>query len=151
MDTQETIDILNDLIETSKDGEYGFRTSAEQVKTPSLRSLLARRADECAEAARELQQFVLRLGGTAEESGSAAGAMHRGWVAVKSTLSTYDDHAVLEEVERGEDVALESYRDALQEDLSPEARSLVERQFEGVKRNHAQMRALRDQLRAGTT
>ena len=150
MDTQETIDILNDLIETSKDGEYGFRTSAEQVKTPSLRSLLERRATECAQAASELQQVVLRLGGKAEESGSAAGAMHRGWVAVKSTLSTYDDKAVLEEVERGEDVALESYRDALQEDLPPEVRSLVERQFEGVKRNHAQMRALRDQTTAGS-
>ena len=146
---QETIDILNDLIETSKDGEYGFRTSAEQVKTPSLRSLLERRATECAQAAGELQQVVLRLGGKAEDSGSAAGAMHRGWVAVKSTLSTYDDKAVLEEVERGEDVALESYRDALQEDLPPEVRSLVERQFEGVKRNHAQMRALRDQTTAG--
>ena len=149
MDTQETIDLLNDLIETSKDGEYGFRTSAEQVKTPSLRSLLERRATECAQAASELQQVVLRLGGKAEDSGSAAGAMHRGWVAVKSTLSTYDDKAVLEEVERGEDVALESYRDALQEDLPPEVRSLVERQFEGVKRNHAQMRALRDQTTAG--
>lgn len=29
---KETISILNDLIETSKDGEEGFRTSAEHAK-----------------------------------------------------------------------------------------------------------------------
>ena len=31
MSNDDIIDTLNDLIETSKDGEYGFRTSAEYL------------------------------------------------------------------------------------------------------------------------
>jgi uncharacterized protein (TIGR02284 family) len=90
----------------------------------------------------------MSLGGEAEDSGSTRGAVHRGWVAVKGTLSGYSDKAILEETERGEDSALESYREALAEDLPSGVRAVVERQYEGVKRNHAQVRALRDQARA---
>lgn len=146
-----TTDTLNDLIETSKDGEYGFRTSSENVKSGELRQLFLRRAEECGEAARDLQAEVVKLGGDADDSGTLAGAAHRGWVAVKGTLAGYSDLAILEETERGEDVALESYRSALAEDLLPNVRSLVERQHEGVKRNHAQIRKLRDQARASAS
>lgn len=144
----DTIDILNDLIETSKDGEYGFRTSAESIRSADLQQLFLRRADECRQAAADLQAMVVQLGGSPEDSGSTSGAMHRGWVAVKGTLTGYSDKAILEETERGEDVAMESYRKALASDLPPAARALVERQMEGVKRNHNQVRSLRDQARA---
>lgn len=86
-------------------------------------------------------------GGEAETSGRAAGAMHRGWVAVKGTLSAYSDKAILEETERGEDLALSAYRKALDESLPAEVRQVVARQIEGVKRNHEQVRMLRDQAR----
>jgi len=144
----DTIDTLNDLIETSKDGEYGFRTSAEYLKSPEVKQLFLKRADECRQAAAELQAMVVQLGGSAEDSGSAGGALHRGWVAVKGTLSGYSDKAILEATESGEDTALECYRKALTAGLTPAARALVERQLEGVKRNHAQVRMLRDQARA---
>jgi uncharacterized protein (TIGR02284 family) len=145
---RDVIGCLNDLIETCKDGEYGFRASAEQAKSESLRQALNARAVECQHAADQLQRHVVDLGGKPEASGSAAGAMHRGWVAVRAKLSTYDDLAVLEEVERGEDVALKSYREALDHELPQPVRALVESQYEGVKRNHDQMRRMRDQARS---
>ncbi len=148
MSNDDIIDTLNDLIETSKDGEYGFRTSAEYLKDASLKQSFLARAEECRMAAAELQEQVVRLGGKAEDSGSAAGAMHRGWAAVKGTLAGYTDKAILEETERGEDSALASYRKALDDELPPDVRVLVERQFEGVKRNHLQVRTARDQARA---
>ena len=143
----DTVDILNKLIETSKDGEYGFRASAEYLKSPDIQRLFLQRADECRQAVVELQSQVAQYGGKAEDSGSAAGAVHRGWVAVKGKLAGYSDKAILEETERGEDKAMSDYREALEAHLPAEARSLIERQFEGVKRNHAQVRALRDQAR----
>lgn len=144
----DTIDTLNTLIETSKDGEFGFRASAEVLRNAETRQLLTRRADECRQAASELQALVVSLGGTAEDGGSLSGAAHRGWVAVKGTLSGYTDVAILEEAERGEDTALAAYRSAIEAGLPDSVRSTVERQYEGVKRNHAQMRTLRDQARA---
>lgn len=145
-DTQDVIKRLNDLIETCKDGEYGFRTCAEQAKSPQLKNLLTTRADGCAQAAQELQRCVLDLGGKPDTSGSLAGAMHRGWVAVRSALSTMNDHAVLDECERGEDVALKAYREALASDLPPDIREIVERQAQGAQRNHDQVKAMRDSL-----
>jgi uncharacterized protein (TIGR02284 family) len=146
-----TIDTLNDLVEACKDGEYGFRSAAECARSASLRQLFNRRSEECREAAEELQARVVRLGGSAEEGGTIAGAAHRGWVAVKGTLAGYTDKALLEECERGEDIARESYRAALVDGgLTGELLALVARQAEGVDRNHAQIRALRDEARAAS-
>jgi uncharacterized protein (TIGR02284 family) len=150
MSHDDIVDVLNDLIETSKDGEYGFRTSAEHLKAADTRVLFERRAEECRQSAAELQALVRQYGGKAEESGSASAALHRGWVTVKAKLADYSDPAILEETERGEDVAIQSYSRALEKALPTEVRTVVERQFEGVKRNHAQMRTLRDQTTAGS-
>ena len=109
MDNDDVVSTLNDLIETSKDGEYGFRSCADHAESPKLKTLFNSRAEDCRQAARELQEQIVKFGGEPDTTGSAIGALHRGWVAIRSTLSTYDDLAVLEECERGEDTAVESY------------------------------------------
>ena len=141
--------ILNDLVETSKDGEKGFRTAAEDTKNAELKTIFMQRAGDCARGAAELQQLVSRMGGKPEQGGSVAGAMHRGWVDVKSAVSTRDDLAILEECERGEDVAKAKYRKALEDGSLPDdIRAVVQRQYDGAMRNHDQIRDLRDRYRA---
>jgi uncharacterized protein (TIGR02284 family) len=147
-DRSDVVDTLQDLVECCKDGEYGFRESAEQVKREDLRSTLLQRADECRRAADELNNQIRACGGKVEDGGSAAGAMHRGWVSVRSALTTYDDKAVLEECERGEDNAKARYMKALKKGLPAEIQQLVEKQYQGLLRNHDQVKMLRDQLRA---
>lgn len=148
MDTPaDTIDTLNNLIETCRDGEYGFRASAGQAHSETLRSTLLARAQDCHTAADQLRAWVAQLGGQAGDGGSALGSLHRGWVAVKAALSTYDDLAVLEDCERGEDSALKRYRQALEHELPDPIRHLVEHQYEGAKHNHLQIRTMRDALR----
>ncbi|NBD22127.1 PA2169 family four-helix-bundle protein [Aquabacterium fontiphilum] len=148
MNNEDVIDVLNDLIENCRDGEYGFRACAEHTQSTELRELFQSRARECGGAAVELQALVTQFGGRPEDGGTASGAMHRGWVAVKGTLSGYTDLAMLEECERGEDVAKARYQKALGESLPPSVRLVVERQFQGAQRNHDQIRALRDRFRA---
>ncbi|MBB2487647.1 PA2169 family four-helix-bundle protein [Mitsuaria sp. WAJ17] len=148
MKTDHVIDTLNKLIETCKDGEYGFTACAEHVRSASVRQVFAARALECREAALELQQLVRQYGGKAEDEGSVSGAMHRGWVSVKGTLAGYSDVAMLEECERGEDAAVDRYRKALQQNLPADALLVVQRQMHGVQRNHEQIHRLRDEARA---
>ena len=143
-----TINTLNNLIETCKDGEYGFKASADHAVDPQIKSLFMTRAEDCRRAAAELQTIVMQQGGKPEDSGTATGAAHRGWVAVKGTLAGYTDLAMLEETERGEDAALARYRSALKDDLPADIRSVVEAQMQGVQRNHDQIRALCDQNKA---
>ena len=84
MKDEEVIGVLNDLIETCKDGEYGFAKCAERVNTASLKGLMLKRSAGCRSAARELQSLVVRHGGEPTERGSVLGALHRGWVSVGS-------------------------------------------------------------------
>lgn len=144
MENDDVIELLNDLLETSRDGEYGFRTSAEHAQSSEVKALLSRRAGDCATAAADLEQAVRQLGGEPADGGTAAGAMHRGWVAVKTAFTSMDDKAVLEECERGEDSAVAAYRKALKKPLPASARSLVERQAAGAQRNHDEVRDMRD-------
>ena len=139
---------LNELIETSKDGENGFRKAAQDTRTPELVTLFNQGAQRCAQGARELQDLVRQLGGDPEKSGSVAAAMHRGWISVKEAVSARDDKAILEEVERGEDYAKAQYRKALDLDLPANVKAVVQRQYQGVLANHDKVKALRDQYRA---
>jgi len=148
MDNDEVISTLNDLIETCKDGEEGFRTCAQDVGDTVLKSFFSNRAQTCAAAALELQELVRAYGGNPERSGGLGGALHRRWVDVKSAIMGHDDKAVLKECERGEDVAVASYRKALEKNLPEEVHSVVERQYQGVLQNHDQVRSLRDQYRS---
>jgi uncharacterized protein (TIGR02284 family) len=141
------ISILNDLVETSKDGEEGFRAAAEDTVNAELQGIFLRRAADCASGAVDLQQLVTQLGGEPEKSGSIAGAMHRGWVHLKANVSGRPDLAILEECERGEDVAKDRYCEALEKELPDTIRMVVQRQYEGAVRNHDQIRALRDRYR----
>jgi len=111
---KEVIDVLNNLIEYSKDGQKGFEEAVDDLKNPELKAFARQRAEGCAQAARELQAEVRSLGGDPETSTSFTGDLHRGWVNLKSALTGKEDKAVFEELERGEDYALKAYKDAVE-------------------------------------
>lgn len=148
MDRKEVIETLNDLVETCKDGEYGFKTCADRAKSADLKQFFAQRARGCAGAASELQDLVGRLGGTPDTHGTASGAVHRGWAAMREALSLNDDKAMLEECERGEDVAVARYRKAIAKGLPLDVEEIVRRQYEGVLQNHDEVKRRRDSMRA---
>ena len=140
--------ILNDLIETSKDGEEGFRKSAEDAHSSELKSVFTEGARRCREGMQQLQALVREHGGEPEKSSSVSAALHRGWISLREAVSNRDDEAILEEVERGEDYAKKQYEDALKQELPYAVRDVVERQYRGVIANHDRVRALRDRYHA---
>jgi uncharacterized protein (TIGR02284 family) len=139
--------VLNELIETSIDGEKAFSKGAEDAHDPELKKLFAECASRCQLGASELQSQVQVQGGPPKTAGSLKGSLHRGWTGVKQALSSRDDKAILEECERGEDHAKATYKKSLAKALPPQIRSIVERQYQGVIVNHDRVRALRDRYR----
>jgi uncharacterized protein (TIGR02284 family) len=140
--------LVNELLETSRDGERGFRKSAEEVNDPTLKSVLRESSQHCAEAARELADELRKLGGDVEDDGSVAGSVHRGWVGFKSSVTGHDTAAILAETERGEDYAKQVYKEALEAELPPDLRFVIERQYRGVIANHDRVRDLRNAFRS---
>jgi uncharacterized protein (TIGR02284 family) len=141
----DTIAVLNDLTEILKDGQHGFQTAAKDVKAPDLAQVFQGYAKQRGEFAATLQAHVLALGADVEKSGSIAGTVHRGWINLKSALSTNEPQAVLEEAERGEDAAVAAYRKAMEhQDLDAATSDLIKSQFTAVKAAHDHVRNLRD-------
>ena len=144
MQNDNAISVLNNLIETCKDGELGFKTAAEGLKSPEIKAKFLEYSRQRAEMVRELQSEVRRLGGDPEKSGSVSGSLHRGWFDIKSVVTGKDDHAIVAEAERGEDVAKAAYEKALKETLSGTALTLVQQQALKVRQAHDHVRDLRN-------
>ena len=141
-DNDKVISTLNNLIETCKDGQNGFRTAADGVKNNELKTLFLTYSQQRAQFAGELQNEVRRLGGDPEKTGSVAATLHRGWINIKSAVTGEDEGAVISECERGEDAAVRNYEDALRDNLPGDVRSIIERQFSQVKEAHDRIRSL---------
>jgi uncharacterized protein (TIGR02284 family) len=143
MDYDDAISTLNNLIETCKDGEYGFRTAAEGVKKSELRTLFNTYAQQRAQFAAELQGEVRGLGGDPEKTGSVAATLHRGWINIKSAVTGQDEGAIIAECERGEDSAVKNYQEALGEDLPANLKETIQKQYGQVKEAHDRIRDLK--------
>ena len=144
MQHDKAISVLNNLIQTCKDGELGFKTAAEGLKNPAIKSKFLEYSRQRGEMVRDLQAEVRRLGGDPEKAGSVSGSVHRGWLDIKSAITGKDDHAIVAEAERGEDVAKSAYENALTEVLPVSAQTLVQQQSVKVRQAHDAVRDLRD-------
>ena len=150
MANEDTISTLNNLIETCKDGQEGFKQAAEGVERSDLKSLFYDLGQQRAKFAGELQTLVRELGGDPEKTSSTAGALHRGWINIKSFVTGKDEAGVLNEAERGEDVAKKAYKDALAENLPANVMTVVQAQSNEVMTAHDRVRDLRDATNAAT-
>ncbi len=147
MSNNEVIKVLNDLIHTSEDGKKGFAEAEQGSTKQDLKAMFHKRSTECDAAATELQALVKSLGGTAQDSGTVGGAAHRGWAKVKATVGDANI-GMLEEVERAEDHAKIVYAKALTATLPSQVRTVVQRHYDGVAKNHDAVRDLRNSYKA---
>lgn len=146
MANEDTISTLNNLIETCKDGQDGFKTAAEGVERSDLKSLFYELGQQRSQFAGELQTLVRELGGDPESTGSTTAALHRGWINIKSLITGKDETAILNEAERGEDIAKAAYEKATKEQLPSNVSSVVAQQATKVKAAHDRVRDLRDSM-----
>jgi uncharacterized protein (TIGR02284 family) len=138
----EVVSILNELIETCEDGLHGFKTASDAVDNPVAKALFASRLPNILRGESELKAEVRRLGGDPDKRGTVAGALHRGWIDLKSAVTGKNEQAIVMECERGEEHAAHVYEDALQKDLPFDTRAIIERQYRGVVENLGRVRAL---------
>lgn len=144
LSNDDAISCLNGLIETNKDGQQGFQEAAEGVERSDLKSLFYEFSQQRARFAGELQALVRELGGDPENSGSISGAIHRGWINIKAAVTGKDEHAILNECERGEDVAKAEYKSALEKTLPANIRATVQDQYSSIVAAHDRVKMLRD-------
>ncbi len=134
--------VLNHLIETCKDAERGFRHVAEHAVDPAVKSLFLDIASQRARFATDLLPHAQRLGGANTHDGTAAGALHRTWIDLRSAIFRNDPIAIIHEAERGEHFSRGVYENALDSILPPTARDLVEHQYAELRKTAERLRQL---------
>jgi uncharacterized protein (TIGR02284 family) len=148
MDENNVISVVENLIETNRDGQKGYKEAAEHVKRPDLKTYFNEQSMERGRFAMELQAELAKLGKPDKKvSGSAGGAMHRAWIDTKVALGG-GDKTILESVEAGEDDAKDTYNKALSGNLPETVKAMVQRQAASVQQAHDKVRNLRDQAKA---
>lgn len=137
--------VANDLIQTLDDGEEGFAKVAEKLTdsdSPELVSTFEGFSRQRATFGAELRSIAATYGDKIPETGSVAGALHRGWLSLRDALSGSDAKGVLAAAEQGEDHAVKAYDKAMASDISVGLRTVVERQQVEVRAAHDTVRAL---------
>lgn len=141
--------VTKDLIETLEDGREGFTKGADKLADGERADLAATFRDLAAQRAafaKELRDLAAQYGDDIDEDSSLLGALHRGWMSIKDAVAGNGPDGVLDAAEQGEDHAVGEYDDALQADISPHLRAVVERQAIAVRESHDIVKAMRDRI-----
>ena len=148
MNENDAISVLENLIETCKDGQKGYQEAASKVKRSDLKAFFNEQSLERSRFAGELEAELIRLGKPDKKvSGSVVGALHRAWVDTKVGLGG-GDKTVLDWLEHGEDTAKDAYQKAVTGDLPENVAQIVRRQAAKVQAAHDKVKSLRDTAEA---
>ena len=145
----DTMKVLNDLVQSSEDSKNGFVEAAHDATKPELKCFFQRRSGDCETAVAELQALVQSLGGAPNTVDKSAVAADRDWSKMKPVVGNVNLYT-LAEVEHAENRAEAAYVKALSTVLPQSIRSVVQRQYNGAVRNHDHIRGLRNAYMEGT-
>lgn len=143
MTNEQIIQTLNGLIQTNRDGENGYTAVAEKTDNATLRAVYIEHAEQRATFATELSNFVVNMGGDPNDTSSILGTLHRGWLDIRTALAGDEENVILDEIVRGEKVAVSNYETALQGVTFPEEiqRSL-QQQLSSIRMAHDRIEAM---------
>ncbi|WP_051289379.1 PA2169 family four-helix-bundle protein [Chryseobacterium daeguense] len=139
MNNEKTVSVLNDLLNITNDRIEGF--SKVEDKVWDTHSALKGDYDQMVSQSQVMKNDLIRLinerGGDADNTTSAAGALHRTWIDIKNSFSGDKDESTLENVVFGEKAAINAYEDALESgNLCPESSSVVADQLHHLKSSY---------------
>jgi uncharacterized protein (TIGR02284 family) len=137
--------LLQTLLRIAVDSAEGYATAGRDAQSPELIRLFQQYHNDRLKLIDELKARIRDFRADPEAKATMLGAAHRAWIDASAGTSENPDHALLTEVERGEDLAVAAFRDALAErELDAITRHLLERHYEKVQAAHDRVRQLRD-------
>ena len=138
-------EVLTSLLTINNDRIKGYETALDETKDADLKSLFTQFIQTSQTAKKELETELVKLGEDPDDGTRLDGKIYRAWMDVKSAVTGNDRTAILSSCEYGEDVALNSYKGALeQEHLDGMYRPMIESQKTMIKMEHDRVKSLRD-------
>jgi uncharacterized protein (TIGR02284 family) len=146
---QETIEVLNDLIQINNDRITGYERAIRETK-PEDEDLKILYATMIAESHRNkiaLATEVQALGAEVEQGTTTSGKIYRTWMELKAIFTGNSRMTILTNCEAVENSTQRAYHTALEhESLPAYIRDLLVRQEEALRSNNEEIKMLRDQF-----
>ena len=142
-----SIDALKELIIINNDRYEGYKTASKETKDPDYKALFAEFSLQSKRFSDELRKLIpFTEEAPDRDETKASGKVYRVWMDVKAALTANDNKAILASCEFGEDVALKSYDDVLEEpeEISSELLALIKKQRVELQKSHDLIKAQRD-------
>ena len=144
MEAKATQAVLNELLETLKDGEKGYSEALTDVEDQDLKEVFKKYAVQRDGYLTELEDQMHQLNLKAEEESSITGTIHRAFINLKAAVTSKSRESILNECERGEDYAVKAYQTALKAELPSTLKTIIEKQYQGIQQGHDEIKALRN-------
>lgn len=149
MHNDNKIEVLNTLITINNDRIEGYETAAKETEELDLKTLFAQFSYTSQKCKQELSNEVTKLGGTPAEGTLTTGKFFRVWMDVKAALTGKNRKAILNSCEYGEDIAKDTYKKVLENDLeslNAEQHSMIKAQHTLLIADHDKVKSLRNAL-----
>ena len=149
MENEKTIAVLNTLNTINNDRIEGYETAAKETEEQDLKTLFAQFSSTSQKCKQELKNEVSKIGGTPAEGTMTSGKFFRVWMHVKAVLTGKDRKAILNSCEYGEDMAKDTYKKALENDLenlNAKQQTMIKAQHDLLAADHDKVKMMRDAL-----
>jgi uncharacterized protein (TIGR02284 family) len=139
---------LNKLVEINNDRIEGYERAAKETEDMELKSLFLSFSSQSRGFRSELESLVREHGGSPVEGTTTSGKFYRAWMDIKAALTGKDKKAIISSCEFGEDVAKDTYKDALHDlsELPQNAIGVIQNQYAKIREAHDKIKTMRDVL-----
>lgn len=134
MDLNRMIERLNELIALDHDAVGAYEAAINRIDVESLRMSLRGFQQDHERHIQDLSRMVTQLGGTPRQKPDVKGFILKGFTAITSMMG---NEAALQAMRGNETLTHRTYRAALDEEWSDEARRIIERNFSDEQRHLA--------------
>lgn len=148
MKTEQTVSVLNDLLQITNDRIEGFGKVEGKVweMYPDVKDEYDRMISQSKIMKNELINLITEKKGNPKDSASIAGAIHRTWIDIKNSFTLGNiEESTLENVVFGERAAIEAYQKALDSgDLCEKTEKIVSEQLHSLKVSYHQFKNIEE-------
>lgn len=143
---EKTTEALDELIIINNDRYEGYQTAAKETKDPDLKELFTKYSMQSQQFGSELRRFTSYVDTPERDETKLSGKFYRVWMDIKAALTGNSRKTILNSCEYGEDVALKSYKDVVNdtEGIPAELLNVVRNQLAELQQAHDRIKMLRD-------
>lgn len=136
--------LLNGLILVCHDAHDGYMEAADNITSSAYKTMFAEYALQRSRFAAQLANLILDHGGDPDDDGGAMRMFSRGWTNIKAVTMGGDYGAIFTECERSENAAKNAYGLALEKNITKDAYSVINHQYQQIIEAHDRIRNLRE-------